>query len=152
MSAARLVAIAGADAAHRRADRVSLAALFEHGLFERVIGEDHVGPVADQQVTANRLTAAGIDRIDLFQQRFRIDDDSCGDDGRHPRMQNAGRKLRQLVGLAVKDHGMAGVVAPLIADNDVMFIREQIDDFSFGLVAPLQTDNRRGRHGQKLRN
>ena len=68
------------------------------------------------------------------------------------RMQDAGRKQRQLVGFAVKDDRVAGVVAPLIADDDVMFVGEQIDDFSLGLVSPLQADNRRGRHGQKLRN
>ena len=66
-------------------------------------------------------------------------------------MQDAGRKLRQLVGLAVKDDGMAGVVAPLIADDDVVSVGQQIDDFALGLISPLQADNRRGRHAPILR-
>ena len=36
---------------------------------------------------------------------------------------------------------MAGVAAPLIADDDVVLFGEQIDEFSFGLVSPLQTDD-----------
>lgn len=65
-------------------------------------------------------------------------------------MEDAGRELRQLERLAVEDHGMAGVIAPLIADDDVVFVGQQIDDLALGLISPLQADNRRGRHVQTL--
>ena len=143
--AARLIAIARTDAPHRGADRVRLAALFEHGLFQRVIGEDHVGPVADQQVAVDVAAVAG-DRVDLFQEGPGIDDDSGGDDGHDPGCRMPAGSCDSLYVCAVEDDGMAGVVAPLIADDDVVFVGQQIDDFSLGFVAPLQTDNRRGRH------
>jgi hypothetical protein len=37
---------------------------------------------------------------------------------------------------------MAGVVAPLIPHNDVVFVGQQVDDLSLGFVAPLQADYR----------
>ena len=90
-----------------------LRCLFKHRFLEPVIGEDDVGPVADQQVSVDRLSGAGDDRIDLLEERLRIDHDPGGDDRGHPRMQDAGRQQRQLVGLAVEDDRVAGVVAPL---------------------------------------
>ena len=59
----------------------------------------------------------------------------------HARPQDARRQERQLVGLPVKPHGVAGVVAPLVADHDLVLVGEQVDDFALGFVAPLQTDD-----------
>jgi len=36
---------------------------------------------------------------------------------------------------------VAGVVSPLIADNDFHPFRQEINDFSLSLIAPLGTDN-----------
>jgi hypothetical protein len=41
---------------------------------------------------------------------------------------------------------MPGIGAALIADDDVVLLGEQIDNFAFGFIAPLQTNNARGRH------
>jgi hypothetical protein len=38
---------------------------------------------------------------------------------------------------------MARVVPPLVAHDDVVPVSEQIDDFPFGLVAPLKPDDSR---------
>jgi hypothetical protein len=46
----------------------------------------------------------------------------------------------QLVGLAVEDDGVAGVVAAVVADNDVVLGGQEVDDFTLGLIAPRQAD------------
>ena len=38
-------------------------------------------------------------------------------------------------------HGVAGVVAALIAGHDVEALGEQVDDFAFAFVAPLRAKN-----------
>ena len=75
-----------------------------------------------------------------------IEDDSGGDDGHDFGMQDAGGQQRQLVGVAVEDDRVPGVVAALIADDDVVLVGQQIDDFPLGFVTPLQTDHRGGGH------
>ena len=41
---------------------------------------------------------------------------------------------------------MPGVGAALVADDDVVLLGEQVDDFAFGLVAPLQSNDTGARH------
>ena len=57
------------------------------------------------------------------------------------RPQDAGRQQRELEGLAVRDDGMAGVGAAVVADDEIVLLGEQIDDLALGLVAPLQADD-----------
>ena len=52
-------------------------------------------------------------------------------------------KQRQLVRLPVEDDGVARVVPPLVAHDDVVPVGEQIDDFALGFIAPLKPDNSR---------
>src|SRR5579872_7335752 len=61
-------------------------------------------------------------------------------------MQDAGRQQRKLVSLAVEDDRVAGVIASLVADDDVVLVGEQIDDLALRLVPPLQADHRCGGH------
>ena len=36
---------------------------------------------------------------------------------------------------------MAGIGPAVVTDDEVVLFREEIDDFAFGLVAPLQADD-----------
>ena len=90
--------------------------------------------------------ATGYESIQFFQQSQRIDDDARGNHRLHMALQDAGREQAEFVGSPVKLHRMPGVVTALIADNDVMTFRQDIDDFSFGFVTPLQTNHRCCRH------
>ena len=56
-------------------------------------------------------------------------------------MQDSSRQQRQLVRAAVEHHRVAGVVAPLVAYDDVVLMGKQIDDFPFGFVAPLKPND-----------
>jgi len=46
----------------------------------------------------------------------------------------------QLESLTVYYHGMTGVDAPLVADNDICGFAEQIGNFAFSFIAPLGAD------------
>ena len=63
-----------------------------------------------------------------------------------PRPHHAGRQQRQLVGHAVDDQRMAGVVAALEANDDVGLLRQPVDDLALALVAPLRADHHHIRH------
>jgi hypothetical protein len=52
---------------------------------------------------------------------------------------------------AFDDNGVAGVVAALAADDDIGFIREEIDDFSFSFIAPLGANENGIRHREIFR-
>ena len=70
----------------------------------------------------------------------------AGDDALHLGPENAAGDQRELEGLAVHDDGVAGVGPALVADDDIVLLGEQIDDLPLGFVAPLQSDDTRGRH------
>ena len=56
-------------------------------------------------------------------------------------MQNAGRNQPQHELRAVDVHGVPGVVAALIARDDVEARCQQVDDFAFAFVAPLRAEH-----------
>ena len=56
-------------------------------------------------------------------------------------------KQRELVDLVADDDGVPGVRAALIADDEIVLTRQQVDDLALGFVAPLQTDNTSAGHG-----
>ena len=60
-------------------------------------------------------------------------------------IENATRDQLKGVFLGTDDHGVTGVVTPLIAHDVRVIFGEQVDDFRLALVTPLGTyDNRDG--------
>jgi hypothetical protein len=49
--------------------------------------------------------------------------------------------------LITDDNRVPGIGPALIADDEIVLAGKEIDDFAFGLVAPLQTNNAGARHG-----
>ena len=92
------------------------------------------------------VDALGRQRVDLLEDRRRVDDHAGRDDVHHARRQNAAGNVVQLVGLVADDDRMPGVGPALIADDDLVPRGQQIDELPLGLVAPLQTDHARSRH------
>ena len=84
--------------------------------------------------------------VDFLQQAGRIEDHAGGDHALDLGAENAAGDERELEGLAAGDDGMAGVGPALVADDDIVLLGEQIDDLALGLIAPLQSDDTRGRH------
>ena len=92
------------------------------------------------------LTPRADQAVDLLQDAGRVEHHAAGDDALHLGAEDAAGDQRQLVGLAAGDDGMAGVAAPLIADDDVVLVGQQVDELALGLVAPLQTDHASNTH------
>ena len=110
-----------------------------------MVGKNHVGVIADHEVVAD-LHSVSPEVFHLFQKARRIDHDAVPDDRLEAWRQNTGRKQREFERPAVADDGMAGIGASVIANDDVVLIGEEIDDFAFGLVAPLQADDTSAGH------
>ena len=78
---------------------------------------------------------------DFVEERVRIEHHAVADDRQLSRPHHAGGQQRQLVGGAVDDQRVAGIVAALEADDDVGLLRQPIDDLALALVAPLGADH-----------
>ncbi len=68
-------------------------------------------------------------------------DDAVADDGLHARAKNAAGDQLQDVLLLADEDGVAGVVAALIARDDVEALGEEVDDLALAFVAPLGAEN-----------
>src|SRR5579872_314838 len=72
---------------------------------------------------------------------MRIEHDAIADDRKLSRPHHAGRQQRQLVGRAVDDHFVAFFVPALKAYNDVVLLRQPIDNLALALIAPLRANH-----------
>ena len=79
--------------------------------------------------------------VDLVEEGLRIEHHAVADHRELRGPQHAGRQQRQLVGFAVDDEGMAGIVAALEAHDDVGLLRQPVDDLALPFVAPLGADD-----------
>lgn len=146
IGASDLVAIARADAAERGAD-----AFTDHGagvdrsIFLDVPRKDDVNAIAEHQIP-RRVDPALSQRIDLGQNRGRVEHHAGSDHVHHPRIENSTGNVMQFVNVLAHDDGMTGVGPALLADNDVKLRGQQIDELTLGLVAPLQSNHTRSRH------
>lgn len=86
------------------------------------------------------------ERLDLLEDRGRIEHHAGRDHIHHVRIQNPAGNVVQLVGLIAHHHRVPGVRPALVADHDLILRREQIDQLPLGFVAPLQPDYARTRH------
>ncbi len=84
--------------------------------------------------------------LDLLDQRMRIEHDAVADDRNLAGPQHARRQQRELVGRAVDDQRVAGIVAALEAHHDVGLGGQPVDDLALALVAPLRADHHHVRH------
>ena len=102
-----------------------------------VEGEDDGGAVGDLEVLRGDGNAGGLEVCNLLGEVLEVDDgavaqhvdDALGEDARGDEVQG---ELAVLV-----HHGVAGVVAALIADDDVIIGGDQIDHAALALVAPV---------------
>ena len=85
--------------------------------------------------------------LHLFQQHLRIHHYARTDDRRAMGIQDPGRNEVQRVSFATDDDRVAGVVPALIPDYEVGVLGEQVGDFAFALVAPLDPNQGGTGHG-----
>ena len=85
----------------------------------------------------------------LVEKRLRIEHHAVADDGEFVRPKHAGRQQRELVGFALDDEGVAGVMTALKTRDDIGLLGEPVDDLAFSLVAPLSADDDNITHSGK---
>jgi hypothetical protein len=110
-----------------------------------VIGKNHLCAVGQKEAPGD-VDPLGSHGVDLGEERFGVDDDPRADDA-HPSADDARRKEMKREVAVLELDGMAGVVAAVIARDDIESIREQIDDLAFAFVAPLAAQH--GDHSQR---
>ena len=89
---------------------------------------------AMRRLSGVTVTPCLLQPVDLLDQRLRIEHDAIADDRQLARPHHAGGQQRQLVGGAVDDQRVAGVVAALEAHDDVGLLRQPVDDLALAFV------------------
>src|SRR6266545_4414748 len=79
--------------------------------------------------------------IGLFKKRFRVDHHAIAEHAGLTRVNNSRRKQMQYERLVAHLHGVAGVMAALIASNNVEVFGQKVNDLPFALITPLRTDD-----------
>ena len=141
-----LVFVGGADAAAGRAQRLARIRAFAGDIELAMERQDERGVLGDQEVLRRDLDAGGADALHLVDERPWIEDDAVADDRELARTHHARRKQAQLVGDAIDDERMAGVMAALEANDDIRPLRQPVDDLALAFVAPLRSDDDHIRH------
>src|SRR5438067_1419423 len=108
-----------------------------------------MGVVADDQVFADR-NSGGTQPVHFFEQARRINDNTVADNRVQPGLNNAGGQQGEFISSAGTDYSMTRIGAAVVPNDEIMLFREQIDDFTFGLVAPLQADDTGAGHSTYL--
>ena len=110
-----------------------------HGVELLVVRHDQVGVAADLEPRA--VDALGGQRVDLGQQHPGVDDDAVADHRGDVVVEDAARDQLEGEGLAVDHDGVAGVVAALVADDQVHLLGEEVGELPLALVTPLGADD-----------
>jgi hypothetical protein len=88
--------------------------------------------------------------IEFFNRFGRIQHHATGNHAGHTRGEHPTGEQRELVDFAPHDDGMTGVRSALIANDDIVVAGQEVDDFTFGFVAPLKSDDASPRHSTIL--
>ena len=105
-----------------------------------------MSPVAQPQLAGHRH-APRLEAVDFADHAGRVEHDPAGDHALDPIAEDAAGDQGELPGLAAADHRMAGIGAALVANDQVVLLRKNVDELAFGLVTPLQSDDTGAGHG-----
>ena len=109
-----------------------------------VVRHDHVRAAAHPD--AGDIDAARGEHVQLVDQGDRIDHHAVADDRGDVRVEHARWRQAKFEDLVALDHGVAGVVATLVADDHGHPLGQEVRHLALALVAPLEPDDHRGRH------
>ncbi len=102
-----------------------------------------MGVARDQE--ASGVDPSAFERLELLEQDSGIDHHPGADYRRAVPVENSGRHEMQGVLLVVDHDRVSGVVAALVADDEVGLTGQQVGDLALALVAPLEADESRAR-------
>ena len=141
-----LVAIRRANAALGGADLVFALEHFALGIQFAMIGEHHMGRLAQREIVGRHLDAQFLQTFDFFHQANRIHHHAVADHAQFLFAENAGGHEVQHILLLAHIDGVTGVIAARITNHDVRLLRQHVDDFAFAFVAPLGAHENRISH------
>ena len=113
-----------------------------------VVRRDEVRVGGDPQPRG--VGAAGLEPVDLGEERLEVDDDAVADHRDRAGRQDAGGQQLELVLLAADHHGVARVVAAVGLDDVLHAAAEDVGGLTLALVAPLGADQDDRCHGRVL--
>ena len=106
-------------------------------VLQDVVGHGDGGPVRDLEVGRADVDPLLAQVGDLAVQMVGINDHAVAHDADDVGPQDAGgQQVEHKLAPLVLD-GMAGVVAALVADHDVVILAEQVDHAALALIAPV---------------
>jgi hypothetical protein len=143
----RLIGVARADPAPRRADLKSAEPAFRGAVDRDVPRHDQVS-VTGKSNSLGR-DPPGLELVQLLDECAGIDRAAGAQDTLLP-SEDARGHVPQLVGRPVGHDRVAGVRAALVAAHEIGVLGEQVDDLALALVAPLRPDDDGRRHGRSL--
>ena len=132
-----LIGIDRRNAAACRAELLVAEPVLFQAVKELVIGHANGRAVAYLEICRAYCYAAGAQTRGLIKQVLKVDDYAGTEDINGVVAKDAGRQQIQDELTLIIYHGVACVVAALIADNDVVIFREQIDHAALALIAPV---------------
>ena len=100
------------------------------------------GTVGNFQIGGADLNALSAQGVDLLVQMGGVDDHAATHDADNIRTQNTGGDQVQHELAPLVFHGMARVVAALIARHNIVILTEQVHHAALALVAPVDTGDR----------
>lgn len=109
--------------------------------------EDDLSAVGDEypSIGAEALFVQG---LELVEEGGDVNDAAAANDIDAARVHEAGGEDVEVVGDAVDDDGVAGIVTTLSAAAELGFVGEDVGELSFALIAPLGTENDGDGHGR----
>ena len=105
-----------------------------------VVGEYKMGVPRNVQSFFKR-DAVAAELVHFRQKRGRVDDRSSSDIAFCPGVEDPGGDQVEAVLDAVCNHRVAGIIAALIADNDIAFFSKDINDLPLAFIAPMRTND-----------
>ena len=145
----RLVGVGGPDPPLGRAQLVLAQVALGQPVELVVVRHDQMGVAADQQPRG--VDPLGREGVDLGEQHGRVDDHPVADDRGDVVVEDAARHQLEGEGLAVHHDGVAGVVAALVADDQLHLLGQEVGELALALVTPLGPDDDGCRHASLLR-
>ena len=103
--------------------------------------QDQHGMVGDLERLRRDGYALLVDALHFVEEMPGIDHDAVADDGELAGAHHARGQQRQLIGDAIDDERVAGIVTALETHHHIGAGGQPIDDLAFTFVAPLGTDN-----------
>ena len=106
-----------------------------------MIGEDDGCAVRNLEVLRRDGHARVLERGHFLPEVLNVDDDAVAQHVHDAGQADAGRNQMQGKLAVFVHNGVTGVVAALIAADDVVFSGDQVDHTTLALVAPVDTHN-----------